>query len=272
MRTALVTAVFWAYVVLALPVFFAGALAIFLVTSPFDRTGRLLHLYTCLWAVQYVWVFPKFRLRVLGRENIDRRGTYVLVSNHQSAGDIPVMFALFRHFKFVSKHQMFRVPFLGWNMFLNRYVRLVRGNHRSVAVMMATCRRWLDRGVSIMMFPEGTRSRDGAMLPFKAGAFILAHEAGVPVVPIVVDGTLDALPKDGILRGRRAHDIRLRIGAPIDSRSFADDRALLEAVRATMLRMQGEIRGEADPSAALDEEPAPIQPALRPHEDAGLGA
>lgn len=242
--TALVTVVFWTYVALAMPIFFAVALAIFVVTFPFDRNGKVLHLFTCFWGVQYVWCFPKFRLRIEGRENIEPGKAYVLCSNHQSGGDIPVMFGLFKQFKFVSKAEIFKVPFLGWNMVLNRYVRLVRGQTSSIARMMTTCRFWLDRGVSIMMFPEGTRSLDGKMLPFRLGAFTLAKDAGVPVVPIVLDGTLEALPKDGVLRNSGIHHVRVRIGKPIPSTDYPDAEALREAVRERMSATLAELRGQ----------------------------
>lgn len=243
MWTAIVTVVFWAYVALSMPFFFAVALVIFLVTLPFDRNGRLLHLYTCFWGVQYIWCFPKFRLRIEGREKIANGTAYVLCSNHQSGGDIPVMFGLFKEFKFVSKHAMFRVPFLGWNMLLNRYVKLVRGEASSIGRMMAACRKWLARGVSIMMFPEGTRSLDGRLLPYKLGAFTLAKDAGVPVVPIVLDGTLAALPKDGVLRNSGVHTVKVRIGDPIDSAPYADAEALRDAVRERMQHMLADMRG-----------------------------
>ncbi len=253
MRTALQTTLFWAYLALCLPVFFVPALVIFLVTFPFDRNGRILHLYTCFWCSQHLWTNPYWRLDVQGREHVDRAKPYVLASNHLSAGDVAVLFALFLPFKFVSKHQNFWVPFLGWNMYLNRYVRLVRGDATSVKAMMSKCREWLDRGVSIMMFPEGTRSRTGHLLPFRAGAFRLAKEAGVAVVPIVIDGTFEAVPTDGVLRQRRAMIIRVRVCEPVESRDYDDAQALSDAVRARMAETQKELwklRGFAGPAAA----------------------
>jgi 1-acyl-sn-glycerol-3-phosphate acyltransferase len=262
MWTAVVTVVFWAYVALTMPFFFLVALTIFVVTYPFDRNGKLLHLYTCFWGVQYIWCFPKFRLRIEGRENIVPGTAYVLASNHQSGGDIPVMFGLFKQFKFVSKAEIFKVPFLGWNMVLNRYVRLVRGQASSIGRMMATCRHWLDRGVSIMMFPEGTRSLDGRMLPFRLGAFTLAKDAGVPVVPIVLDGTLEALPKDGILRNSGIHTVRVKIGKPIASADYPDAEALRDAVQANMSATLAELRGQSVEAVARTRKPVPAEAAV----------
>jgi 1-acyl-sn-glycerol-3-phosphate acyltransferase len=126
-------------------------------------------------------------------------------------------------------------------MYMNRYVRLVRGDSASVKEMFDTCRAWLDRGVSIMMFPEGTRSRSGRLLPFKAGAFKLAMESGAPVVPIVLDGTFEALPTDGMCRQDRVLSIRVRICEPVDPKGFATLEELSDAVRARMIETQAEL-------------------------------
>lgn len=241
-RTALHTFLFWAYLLGALPIFFVPALILFVLTLPFDRNGRVLHYYTCFWCAQHLWLNPFWRLDIQGRERVRRDRAYVYVCNHNSSGDIAALFCLFLPFKFVSKAVNFKAPFLGWNMSLNRYVPLVRGDPDSVRQMMATCRAWLDRGVSIMMFPEGTRSRTGEMLPFRPGAFKLALDAGVPVVPIVLDGTFEALPPNGILSQRRVLPIRARICEPIDSRDFADASALSDAVRARMEEEQRRLR------------------------------
>lgn len=242
LRTALHTFVFWAYLIGALPIFFVPALLIFLVTLPFDPNGRILHYYTCFWCAQHLWLNPFWRLDIQGKENVRRDRAYVYACNHNSSGDIAVLFSLFLPFKFVSKHQNFWAPFLGWNMHLNRYVSLKRGDPESVKKMMATCEMWLRRGVSIMMFPEGTRSRTGEMLPFRPGAFKLAMDAGVAVVPIVLDGTFEALPPNGILSQSRIVPVRARICAPVESAGFTDVTAFSDAVRAVMVEEQARLR------------------------------
>src|SRR4051812_13624824 len=125
---ALLSIVFWTFFALSCIPLFAGALVIWLVTLPFDPDKRILHVYTCAWAQLYFWVNPWWRLRVEGRANLPRNGAAVLVSNHASLGDILVLFGLFSPFKWVSKASVFKVPFIGWNMKLNKYVGLVRGN------------------------------------------------------------------------------------------------------------------------------------------------
>ena len=119
----------------------------------------------------------------------------MLTPNHQSQVDILVLFTLFRHFKWVAKSEAFQIPFIGWNMSLNRYIKLRRGDSGSAAAMLRVCRDNLSAGSSVAIFPEGTRSRDGRLRPFKHGAFSLAVDAGVPVVPIVVDGERMLVPR-----------------------------------------------------------------------------
>jgi 1-acyl-sn-glycerol-3-phosphate acyltransferase len=205
---------------------FFVALAIFLVTSPFDRNGRVLHLFSCFWAQIYFYLNPMWRLRVEGREKLPWRGPAVLVANHQSLGDILVLFGLYRPFKWVSKASVFKTPFVGWNMYLNRYVRLVRRNKDSITLMMAACERWLRRGVPVMMFPEGTRSPNGDVKPFKDGAFRLAISLGCPVIPVAIAGTARSLPKHGFVLRERA-DCRVRVLAPVSPAAFGGDVAAM---------------------------------------------
>jgi 1-acyl-sn-glycerol-3-phosphate acyltransferase len=223
---------FWLYLALTCIVLFAGALALWLLTLPFDRNGRLLHLYSCFWAASYLYVNPLWRLAI-DRVAVDRRRPFVIVANHQSFGDILVLYATYLPFKWVSKASVFKVPFLGWNMRLNRYVALVRGDRASVEKMSAACRAWLDRGVSVLLFPEGTRSPDGALQPFKVGAFRIAREAGVAVLPIVLDGTADTLPKHGfVLRARTT--CRVRVLEPVDVAALPSVEEAADAVHAAM--------------------------------------
>jgi 1-acyl-sn-glycerol-3-phosphate acyltransferase len=133
-----------------------------------------------------------------------------------------VLFRIFAHFKWVSKIENFRIPFIGWNMWLNRYIRLKRGDRASVVRMLRECEQVLADGNSIMMFPEGTRSPDGRLRAFKTGAFALAQSAQRPILPIVIEGTSDALPKRGfVLQGR--HHIRITVLDEVPYGSFADE-------------------------------------------------
>jgi 1-acyl-sn-glycerol-3-phosphate acyltransferase len=200
---------------------FPLALLCWTVTLPFDRRKVALHRLTCFWAAIFTWCNPMWPIQVIGREKIDPNEAYVMVANHQSLLDIFVLYRLFCHFKWVSKIENFRIPIIGWNMRLNEYIELKRGDPASIATMLRACRETLGSGNSIMMFPEGTRSHDGELRKFKPGAFELARDTRRPLLPIVVHGTASALPKKGlILRGR--HQIRIEVLDAIAYESFAD--------------------------------------------------
>lgn len=212
---------FWLFMVCSSLLLFPVALLIWLATVAFDEKLVVLHRFTCFWASLYTWLNPAWRVRVEGCEKIRPGTAYVMVANHQSLLDILVLFRLFVHFKWVSKIENFRVPAIGWNMSLNRYIKLRRGDPQSIERMMQACERTLAAGSSVMMFPEGTRSADGQLRPFKHGAFTLAQRTRAPVLPIVVHGTAQALPKRGfVLQGR--HDIRIRVLDEIPYAAFAD--------------------------------------------------
>lgn len=224
---------YWAFVIVSMPVLFAGALAVFLATVAFDRRRFVLHLYSCAWATFYVVMNPVWRLRVEGREKLPWRGPAVLVANHLSMLDILVVYGLFRPFKWVAKAELFRIPFVGWNMTINDYVRIWRGRGDSIRRMMEHCRRHLARGTPVLLFPEGTRSRDGHLQAFKDGAFRLALDAGCPVIPIVISGTFEGLPKQGLIlrNGMRA---TVRVLDPILPADHPTHEALREAARAAI--------------------------------------
>jgi 1-acyl-sn-glycerol-3-phosphate acyltransferase len=213
--------IFWLFIVASSILLFPVAVLIWAATVLFDRRLAILHQFTCFWASLYTWLNPVWRVTIEGRDKIRSGVAYVMVANHQSLLDILVLFRLFTHFKWVSKIENFRVPCIGWNMSLNRYIKLRRGDKESVDQMMVACERTLGEGNPIMMFPEGTRSLDGKLKAFKHGAFTLAQRVGVPLLPIVIQGTSEALPKRGfVLRGR--HAIRVRILDEIAYESFAD--------------------------------------------------
>lgn len=219
---ALWSTFFWLFVTLSSIALFPVAVLIWAVTAPFDARRRALHLFTCFWASLYTWLNPLWPIRIEGKEHIDPRRAYVMAANHQSLLDILVLFRLFVHFKWISKEEIFRVPWVGWNMSLNRYIKLRRGDRESVGKMMAAASDALREGNSVMIFPEGTRSVDGRLKPFKPGAFILAKENRVPLLPIIVRGTGTALPKRGfILPGY--HPISVRVLPAIPPEDFASE-------------------------------------------------
>jgi 1-acyl-sn-glycerol-3-phosphate acyltransferase len=263
MRRRLLSLCWWTFLVVTSILLFPVAVFLWAVTTPFDRRRRLLHRFTCWWASLYSWLNPAWTVRIEGRERVRPDQAYVMIANHQSLVDILVLFRLFTHFKWVSKIEIFRVPFIGWNMALNRYVALRRGDRRSIATMMQACLDRLAEGSSIMIFPEGTRSVDGRLRPFKAGAFTLAQRARVPLLPIVIEGTARALPRRGfVLQGH--HQIRVRVLEEIPYATFADD--TVETLGARMHALYRRALGEVEdaPPARV---PAGLGPAAIVHAD-----
>ncbi len=221
MKNRLIAIAFLTFIAVTSAVFFVIALAIWLCTVWWDRRLVALHMFTSFWACLYLWVMPAWTVTIAGREKIGKNSRYIIVSNHQSQLDILVAFRLFFPFKWVSKAEVFRLPFIGWNMVLNGYIRLKRGDKESVARMMAACERAIANGCSIYMFPEGTRSKTGALKPFKPGAFILAHEMQVPILAVAINGTRNALPKHS-LNFHGSHPIEIRVLGEIPYAEFKD--------------------------------------------------
>jgi 1-acyl-sn-glycerol-3-phosphate acyltransferase len=235
----LFSVLYWSFAVLVMPPLFAVALVIWLLTLPFDRRKVLLHLFSCFWGSLYVWCSPIWRFRVQGRDRLPWHGGAVIVANHASLVDILVLYGLFRPFKWVSKAELGRVPFVGWVLRLNDCVLVRRGDRESIRQMMQESRAHLAAGSPLLLFPEGTRTLDGRLQPFKDGGFKLAVEAGVPVIPVAVKGTYQALPKTGLML-RKSMDCRIEVLEPIDPKGFGSVAEVREAARAAIARALGE--------------------------------
>ena len=184
----------WFETVLCVIIGYPICALIFLVTAPFDpgryAAGRAFRLV----GVTALALNPLWRFKTRGRLQ-DPRRPYVVIANHESYADIFLISCFPWEMKWLSKDTMFRIPLMGWMMQMAGDIRLVRGNRDSSLDAIAQCRDRLSKKVSVMIFPEGTRSRDKEMLPFKDGAFRLAVESGAPLLPIAVAGTRHAMAK-----------------------------------------------------------------------------
>ncbi len=194
MVVPLIAAVAYLLSIAAIIVWLPAMTLLWAATAPFDPTRRVAGRFLRWCAVFATFAFPLWRIRIEGRWPPGRRA-YVVVSNHQSMLDIFMLSRLPREMKWVAKEELFRVPWVGWMFRLAGDIPVRRGDAESAREVLARARCYLDRGMNVMMFPEGTRSRDGRVLPFKSGAFRLAIEAGAPVLPIAVSGTAEGMPK-----------------------------------------------------------------------------
>lgn len=215
--------------------FFATVVAMLLTLNPMFIVKRW-------WSPVLLWAGGA-TLEVSGLENIDQTKPYIFVSNHQSTIDIPVLFiALPANLRFVAKKILKYVPFLGWFMTLSKFVFIDRANHRDAIRSLEEAGERIRGGISIVMFPEGTRSDDCRVLPFKKGPFALALKASVPIVPITIEGSGVLMPKNSwnITPG----PIKVRIGKPIDPAPFGDDRVkLIQEVRSRIIEQSLEMGG-----------------------------
>ncbi|MBX9879032.1 MAG: 1-acyl-sn-glycerol-3-phosphate acyltransferase [Candidatus Obscuribacterales bacterium] len=225
--------------------------AVKVVTFPFDKTGKLTHHFSSLSGHHFIRVNPGWSVKFDGLSTIEPNMSYVFVSNHQSLMDILVLYGIMRPFKWVSKEEMFRVPVIGWTLTLNQYVRIRRGNGSSTKEMLKSCRYWLSQKTSVMMFPEGTRSPDGEIQKFRYGAFKLAADADVPILPIVIDGTRQIMRKGSLQIGFHS-DIRVKALAPVYPKDFNyDSHALSNYVRSQMIVELSKLRQEAQEQETL---------------------
>ena len=212
-----------------------------------DRgTRHLMHGVAVGWAHAVMGTSPLWRVDIEGRENIVPGRPYVIVANHQSLLDIfIVLAALPVHFKFMAKKELFPIPFIGWHMALAGYIPIDRGSHESGKGAMITARRWIAKGVSVLFFPEGTRSRDGRIQDFKMGGFKVAQEEKVEVLPVVIEGTGDAVPKKS-WRLRKATRFVLSIGKPVrvEGTNYDALKKSQERVREEMVHRLARIRGQ----------------------------
>ena len=218
-------------------IFFCVSLVLWVFTAPFDKNRKILHMFTCYCLAFWAFIMPTWRIKVDGREKIRKGGVYVIIANHQSQLDIMMTALLFTHFKWISKAEILKVPILGWQMALNRYILIRRGYVNSISKMMADCEASLASGSSILLFPEGTRSEDGEIKPFKPGAFILAEKQKVPVLPVVIYGTKDALPKNSLMSlGMHRIVVKILDEIPFEDYSQFSHEENLEKARTLMAK------------------------------------
>jgi 1-acyl-sn-glycerol-3-phosphate acyltransferase len=185
------------------------------------------------------------RLVVTGQENVDPNRPTVYVSNHQSTLDIPVCFVSVPvNFRFIAKHQLKYVPIIGWYLWLAGHIFINRSNRKKAISSLEEAARKVRNGKSVFVYVEGTRSDDGRILPFKKGAFALAQKAGVPIVPVTIEGTGKVMPKNSwdITPGT----VYAKVGKPIDTTAFSEENldALIKAVRDVIITQSLELGGK----------------------------
>ena len=213
----LVSALAWAVMGVLAFILFWGDFIVWLLTFWWDKRLFWLHRYSIFWAMFHVHLNPFWRIKFEGRENINKDKVYVIVSNHQSAFDIALLYRINTHFKWVAKRELIRVPVIGWNLLLNKYILIDRKNAFSSKKLLHEGCENLKTGSSVLIFPEGTRTPDGRVRRFKEGAFLLAKQAQVSILPLVIEGSKDVLPKPGIINLVQTFTIKVLPEIPYES-------------------------------------------------------
>ncbi|MEI6831408.1 MAG: lysophospholipid acyltransferase family protein [Candidatus Omnitrophota bacterium] len=162
---------------------------------PFDKKKKITHRQCFWWSDAIIGFNPYWKVSVGGLENIDHRRTYVVISNHQSMADIAVLYQTKMQFKWVAKASLFKVPFIGWCLGLIKHIKLLRGDFTSIKKVYQEASKWLQKDISVLFFPEGTRSSSNQMGEFQNGAFKLAIKEKKPILPICLRNTHNAIPK-----------------------------------------------------------------------------
>ncbi len=189
-----------------------------LFVSFFSRNGDAVHILARLWC-KTILAVAGIKVKIKGLENIDPRGPYIFMANHQSNFDIPVLLGCLPvQFRWLAKAELFKIPIFGPSMEGAGYISIDRSNRRAAFKSLAKAADTIRRGTSVMIFPEGTRSSDGRLQPFKKGGFVLAVDARVPVVPVVIKGTYEIMPRQRLLI--RPRPVTIIIEKPIDTTSY----------------------------------------------------
>jgi 1-acyl-sn-glycerol-3-phosphate acyltransferase len=227
----LISALVWPLIILTGLLWFPLLVVIFLATAPFDPGRYTVGRWFRRAAITAVALNPLWRFRTSGVRIPDPRRPYVAVANHESLADIFLISHLPWEMKWLAKAELFRVPVLGWMMRLAGDIAVARGVRSSRIEAVARIKDRLAKRVTVIVMPEGTRSTTDELLPFKDGAFRVAVELGLPVLPIAVAGTRHAIAKGSLLLNRAAAEVRVLEPVETVGLTLDDVPALRDEVR-----------------------------------------
>lgn len=203
-----------------------------LVSTPIDRTGRTFHAMSRLWSGFILAIFG-IKVRLKGKENLEPGKHYVYISNHASAFDIPALVkGIPDDIRFVLKKELTRIPIWGWALKYGHYISIDRTNARDAIKSLDDAAMRIRNGASVILFAEGTRTRDGKLQAFKRGAITLAIKSGIPIVPVTINNTFRILPKGSL--NVNAADIEIILGKPLRTETVVgreNEQKLMDQVR-----------------------------------------
>lgn len=237
----LISIAIWIAGVIITAAAFISSLIIKIVPFPISDRAKLIHAQCFWWSDSLIALNPFWKIKVEGLENIDHSKTYVIVANHQSLADIIIIYQTHMYFKWVAKRELTKLPFIGGLLWINDHILLSREELSSIKEVYRQAADQLKKGVSMLFFPEGTRSNSDDMGEFKNGAFKLAIREGVDVLPAYIGGTREAIPKGGWIFKTKVSG-RLVILPSIDTSGLkiADFEALRDSVRGKLQDLAGQ--------------------------------
>ena len=235
---------FYLFTLLQVSFWFVVSIIVLGVTYPFDKSRRWVHecsRYIC----KFLLDLPRLKRTIDGVENIEKGKSYVMVMNHNSGVDIFAAYKIPLNFRWVSKREVFRVPFMGPLLTIHGDIPIERGNpSEALAKVLSLGKLWLGRGASVAIFPEGTRSKTGEINRFKMGAFNLAKEANVEILPIVMTGTNKMFRKGWLMNWRNRVAIRVMKPIPVEEVAATDVKDMAQRVRESMIEELAKLRAE----------------------------
>ena len=204
--------------------------------SFFSRNGNAPHITGRWWAKSILWA-SGIKVKTKGLENLDPEHPCVFMCNHQSNFDILVLFsALPVQFRWIAKAELFKIPVFGRAMDGAGYISIERKDRRKAIQSLRQAAERIKAGVSVMIFPEGTRSPDGNIGEFKKGGFVLAYDAGVPIIPVVINGTWSIMAKDSWKIAPGNVTLSVLSGINVADYSKSDKPKLIEDVKNKILK------------------------------------
>ena len=237
----LLSLITWFEIVICFILFMPFQFILFLLTVLFDRKRILMHYNSSLWCALALFLSPVWKLDIKGQENLDRKKPHVVVMNHQSLIDILLTFRLFYPFKMIGKKILGFVPIVGWNLVLSGHLLVDRKKMKSQFNAIRKMEEFLKKGGSMFVYPEGTRTKDGEIAEFKKGAFRTAVSTNTPVLPVVIDGPYQLLPKKGFKINKR-RNIYVRILPAIEIKEGESSSGLASRSRDVMRNTLSELR------------------------------
>ena len=197
-----------------------------IIVGPFDSRGKAVHILSKVFS-KWILFIAGVKLKIEGKENLDKHANYIFISNHQSYFDIPVLMqAIPNVVRFIYKDTITKIPIFGWGMYLGGYIPISRENPREAIKSLKYAAERVNKGISVVIFPEGTRSTDCTLGDFKRGAFMLADFAKVQLVPVAISGSIDIMSRTKFKI--KSGDVTVKFANPVE---YSKDKDLLERIK-----------------------------------------